>query len=249
MERIALISDIHGNLPAIQSVAQELKVQNIDKVICLGDMIGKGPNSAETLDVCREISDMVIMGNWEKFIGNNPTPGDVNWVEVLGKERLEYIKTLPETIGFYLSGKYVRLFHAHPHDLFKRVFSTSPLEERLEMFEIPKLGREECETCESDIVGYGDIHGAFIETINGGKTLFNTGSIGNACDYLPMASYVILEGNYGSKEPGNFGIQFCRVEYDTIKAANQAFHSNIPQKEAYIQEVKTGVYCIDRNKQ
>ncbi|TCT14943.1 protein phosphatase [Natranaerovirga pectinivora] len=248
MERIAIISDIHGNLPALEAVLDDIKEKEISRIICLGDMIGKGPSSLETLDICRDVSDIVIMGNWEKFVSNNPNPGDINWINELGQDRLEYIKNLPESIGFYLSGKYIRLFHAHPHNVFKRVFSNSKLEERLEMFDIPKISRVDNVNCESDIVGYGDIHGAFIDTLIGGKTLFNVGSVGNPCDHITMASYVIIEGNYASKVLGNIGIQLCRVNYNIEKATMDAKDSNIPFKKEYIKELQTAIYCNERKK-
>lgn len=49
MERIAVISDIHGNLPALEAVLKDIKKQNIERIYCLGDLAGKGPSPAEVV--------------------------------------------------------------------------------------------------------------------------------------------------------------------------------------------------------
>ncbi len=53
-KRIALISDIHGNLEALESILEDIKTKNIDEIICLGDTIAIGPNSKECIDLLIE---------------------------------------------------------------------------------------------------------------------------------------------------------------------------------------------------
>ncbi|SKC84889.1 metallophosphoesterase family protein [Maledivibacter halophilus] len=243
MEKIAIISDIHGNLPAIEAVLKDIRMRSANKIVCLGDIVGKGPNSAEAIDICKRECDIIVLGNWDKYLAYNNNHGIIEWHrKQIGKERLEYFKSLPEAVGFYLSGRYVRLFHAHPHDVFKRVWQSSSIEERKEMFEVPKINSKDSHKCKSDIVGYGDIHGSFIETLSGGKILFNVGSVGNPCDHITLASYVILEGDFDSKKISSFSIQFQRVEYDIKLAIDQAKKSSLPMSEIYIKELSTAVY-------
>lgn len=247
MDKIAIISDIHGNLPALYAVLEDLKMRSVNKIICLGDMIGKGPNSREVIDICKKECDAIVLGNWDKFVANNNKPGNIEWHRnQIGEERLEYIKELPEAVGFYLSGRYVRLFHAHPHDVFKRVWKSSPVEEKNIMFEVPQIITVDTDSCKSDIVGYGDIHGSFIETLHGGKILFNVGSVGNPCDHITMASYVVLEGILDSKDISSFSVQFQRVAYDIDLAIEYAKNSSLPTSEIYIQELTTAVYSSNR---
>jgi len=73
MEKIVIISDIHGNLPAIEAVLEDIRMQSIDKIICLGDMVGKGPNSAEVIDICRRECDVIVLGNWDRYLANMST--------------------------------------------------------------------------------------------------------------------------------------------------------------------------------
>lgn len=243
MEKVAIISDIHGNLPALDAVLKDIKMRSVDKIICLGDMVGKGPNSAEVIDICKKECAVNVVGNWDKYLANNTRPSNIEWYRnQIGKDRLEYLKNLPEAVGFYLSGKYVRLFHAHPHDVFKRLWKSSPVEEKIRMFDIPKIKCIDTNVCESDIVGYGDIHGSFTETLNGGKILFNVGSVGNPCDHITMASYVILEGKLDCTKASNFSVQFQRVVYDIELAIEHANNSSLPNAKIYIKELKTAVY-------
>lgn len=248
MTKIAIISDIHGNKPALEAVFKDIELNGADKIICLGDIVGKGANFSDVIDMCREKCDTVITGNWDRFL-SDPLSKHGQWYrERIPKDRLEYLAGLPETISFYLSGKYVRLFHAHPHDLFSRVQNFSPVEDKLGMFEIPKLKRAvDDEERESDIVGYGDVHEAYVKYLKGTKILFNVGSVGTPYDNTPMPSYVILEGNYGGREVSNFSISFHRVEYDRELAIKQAIEVDLPKIDVYIQETRTGTYLRKNN--
>ena len=68
MDKIAVISDIHGNIPALESVLQDIKLRGIERVVCLGDLVGKGPHSSEVIEIIRKECEGVVMGNWDDFI-------------------------------------------------------------------------------------------------------------------------------------------------------------------------------------
>ena len=111
-------------------------------------------------------------------------------------ERIEYLGSLFHSAELQISGKLVRLFHAHPLH-FNRYFPDSPIEQRLELFHYdqrgPGIKRQ------ADVAIYGDIHIPYLQTLNG-KILVNTDSVGNPLD-IKQASYVILEGEEcGDKE-------------------------------------------------
>ena len=245
LDQIAIISDIHGNLPALEAVLEDIKDKGISQIICLGDMIGKGPHSMEVLEQCLDHCHVIIKGNWEEFI-SDPQTKETDFIKFyrdqLGDHYLSLIRNLPGVTGFWLSGKCIRLFHANPHSVFRRVYQTSPLSERLALFEVPQLPSTEALTLKSDVVGYGDIHEGYLQHIDQGRMIFNVGSVGNSCDFIPMAAYVILEGKLHSQEEADFSIQFCRVKYDREKAISQALASKMPDQEAYINEIKTGCY-------
>lgn len=90
------------------------------------------------------------------------------------------------------------------------------------------------------VVGYGDIHAAYIE-VDDGRTLFNVGSVGNPLDE-PVPSYAILEGVPDEPGPAPFGLQIVRVPYDAEKEIAVATRLGMPETEPYARELRTAVY-------
>mgnify|MGYP000102431524 CR=1 FL=1 len=235
MDKIAIISDIHGNIPALEAVLRDIKSRDIETIYCLGDLAGKGPSSAAAVDSIREHCEVVIKGNWDYFMTERNDEALIWHQDRLGEERLEYMRGLPLYAEFYMSGKLIRLCHASPNDLFHRVYLFTENEQRMKLFMPTKTSKEE-----ADVVGYGDIHGAHIDIFNG-KTIFNVGSVGNPLD-IPQSSYAIIEGIYGSKEQSPFTIALVRVLYNIEEAVNQAMETDMPDKQEYINELRTAIY-------
>ena len=67
-ERIALISDVHGNLTALEAVLADIEGRGIKRIFNLGDYVGKGPRGQEVVDRCRERCEVNILGNWDDFL-------------------------------------------------------------------------------------------------------------------------------------------------------------------------------------
>jgi protein phosphatase len=240
MEKIAIISDIHGNMPAFETVFKDIRKRDIKRIFCLGDLAGKGPHGEKAVDICRETCEAVTMGNWDFTIaeGDGPAFLELPWHrERLGAKRLDYLKNLPYSIDFYLSGRKVRLFHASQKGVFHRVQSFGPEEAHQAMFTNTDFTGD---GFLPDTVGYGDIHHTFYKS-HDGKVLFNAGSVGNALDE-PTAAYIILEGNYGEKEKSYFSIQIIRLPYDIELAIRYAQEEEMPGIEPYAAELRTAVY-------
>ena len=240
MDKLAIIADLHGNIPAVEAVLADIEQRNIQKLYVLGDLVGKGPYSDKTVDLIRSLDATVIRGNWDDSFRKEINDPLFQWyVQQLGPERIEYLINLPVNTQFYLSGRLVRLFHSSQDSLYHRVYPMSPVEELASMFENHELvGGLEGPTPE--IVGYADIHHAFITTIKG-KILFNTGSVGNSLD-INEPSYVILEGRYGSTEKSSYSINFVRVPYDIEAAVRQAEESGMPYLAEFVNELRTARY-------
>lgn len=236
MERIAIISDIHGNLPALEAVLEDIYIRGISRIFCLGDLSGKGPSSAEAVDKIREHCEVVIKGNWDYFMTEIHDNEILKWhQDKLGAERLEYLKGLPIYKEFYISGKLLRLCHASPNDLFHRVYLSTAESERIKLF-APTATLD----VEADVIGYGDIHGAHIDNFRG-KTIFNVGSVGNPLE-ITQASYGIIEGRLNERDKSSFSITLVRVPYDIDLAIRQAELADMPNTEEYIKELRTAVY-------
>lgn len=236
MDRIAIISDIHGNIPALEAVLADIKSRGVDRIMCLGDLVGKGPGTVTAVDMIKENCEVVLKGNWDLLVSEDNNRSYLNWHrDKLRQDQIKYLRSLPTYVDFYFSGKLVRLSHAASDDVFRRVRLSSTVEEKESLFQPPNGIGKVC-----DIFIYGDLHGVFQENL-GTNTLINIGSVGNPLD-VTMCSYIIIEGNYEDTNQSAFSVSFIRVPYDIDKAVSQAFNSDMPGIGEYVKELRTGVY-------
>lgn len=104
--KVAIFSDIHGNLQALEKIIEDIKKQNIDKIICLGDVIGIGPNPRECLEAVINNEIEMILGNHELYYlyGTKIEEDEINhhnWIkEQLNEECYKYLKQQPLKIEF-----------------------------------------------------------------------------------------------------------------------------------------------------
>lgn len=167
MEKIAIISDIHGNLPALEAVLHDIKRRGLTRIVCLGDLVGKGPSSAEVVDLLKLTCEAVVQGNWDLGITMpQELPAGLWQQQSLGDERLAYLKQLPFSIDVMLGGKHIRLFHASAQSVFHRLRREASKKERLAMFENTEMTGFPVGGKEPDIVGYGDIHIPYMLTLS-----------------------------------------------------------------------------------
>ncbi len=238
MDRIAVLSDIHGNIPALDAILHDIRSRQISRIFCLGDIVGKGPHSDQAVYICREVCELTIRGNWDDGILAATDHPTLRWHQHrLGRARLDYLAILPGTIEFVMSGKQIRLFHASQQGIYHRVHMNDTSENHQAMFtNTPFTGH----ALVPDVVGYGDIHSTYLKTFDQ-RILFNVGSVGNPLD-LTQASYAILEGQYGSTRKSPFAIQVIRVPYDVEQAIREAEEAKMPELQAYINELRTARY-------
>jgi len=245
MEQIAIISDIHGNVPALEAVINEIQKRDINRIFCLGDIIGKGPSSDIVIDICKEYCEKIVKGNHEELICSETVFGDEiykkmkEWhINKIGKKRYEFLQSLVNSIDIKMSGKNIRLFHASQIGVCNRVHRNDNKEKHLSMFENTEFTGY---LFEPKIVGYGDIHSSFIEII-GEKILFNVGSVGNPLGIDTRASFGIITGEYNSAIEDMLGLEIVKTDYDKNKAIEDAKKSDMPEIEYYINEINTGKY-------
>ena len=86
MDRIAVISDIHGNLPALKAIFKDIEENNIERIICIGDLVGKGPNCTDVIDLCKERCEVVVTGNWDRFLSKLELPEDLWYQKRMGED-------------------------------------------------------------------------------------------------------------------------------------------------------------------
>ena len=224
--RRALISDIHGNLEALQAVLEDIRNQNVAQIICLGDIIGYGPNPCECLDEVIRRCPITILGNHDQAAlfdpdGFNPValqavywtrdqlengaagPSQVN-------RRWDFLGELPRT---YNEGSFLFLHgspreptneYVFPEDVYNQR-KMDALFDRIELYcfqghtHIPGIftaGRDFVPPEECD----------YEYALTGEKTMFNVGSVGQPRDNDPRACYVVVDDDESR-------VTYRRVEY------------------------------------
>ena len=136
--RIAFISDIHGNFTALQAVLVDIKSQNIDQIICLGDVVTLGPQPREVLNTLRALNCVLVKGNHdaavldpeeaEKFEITEHLIPDLYWCrEQLTLDDLNYIDAFRSTYEIKLpNGVTILCFHGSPLSTTDLIQSTTP---------------------------------------------------------------------------------------------------------------------------
>lgn len=263
MEKIAIISDVHGNITALDAVLEDIKKRNIKRIFSLGDSVVKCPNPDLVIDKLREVCEVIILGNCDYSIAR-PEVKDKHWWtrEKIGEERADFLYHLPIYHEFYLSGHFIRLFHASPFGLdniYNPTFSNKgtaysgiELNSPEELFENTEFLGKTKDDKVPDIVGYGHIHTPCLFRVKN-KTVFNPGSVGvpvemlnsdindNSNKFSTFASYIILEGNYNSYELSSISFNLVRVPYDIEKEVELIKNSDIPNQEAIINNLRGAI--------
>ncbi len=97
--KIAIISDIHGNKTALEAVLKDIRLRKIERIFCLGDLIGKGPRGSECIELIQKNCERVVRGNWDVFI-QSPTDNEfIQWFkDRLTEKDYQYLSLLPFNI-------------------------------------------------------------------------------------------------------------------------------------------------------
>ena len=104
MGKIAIFSDVHGNITALNAVLDDINKRNIDKIICLGDCVTKCVHSDLVIDKVREVCDVVLMGNCDYSISRPIAKERGFWTtKLIGDERAKFLANLPISYEFYMS--------------------------------------------------------------------------------------------------------------------------------------------------
>lgn len=218
--RIAFISDIHGNLTALEAVLADIKKQGADQTICLGDTISLGPQPLETLNTLRELNSIYIMGNHDEAIldpekalkleiTEHLVP-DLYWCrEQLTTDDFDFIKSFENTHEIlFPNGVQLLAFHGSPVSTTDIIQATTSAETLDEYFDGQSA---------SVFIG-GHSHIQMFRRY-GKKIILNSGSVGNAFEFafspgnpprlLPWAEYAIVDQSGNSLD-----VDLRRVYFD-----------------------------------
>ena len=222
--KIAILSDIHGNLTALNSVMDDIQKNKCDKTFFLGDYVLAGPEPAATIDYCMHISTYdnteMIQGNTDKMIveysdeifnslQENGAPIMANAlkddVSILNDTQKEFLKNLPAQKEIEIEGVKLLLVHGSPRRNNEDILPDTP----------PKEVEEMVKDTDATIILCGHTHiPCGFQTVTR-KTVINVGSVGRPFTEQPKSCYLILDIN-----DGKFTIEHKFVRYDNKKAAD-----------------------------
>lgn len=225
--KITVLSDIHGNLPALEAVLRHARGQGAtDTILNLGDVTGYGPNPDEIVRWTRGAHITSILGNYDKKVLSKKHRQE-GWVRVknadkramfawtyknLSKQSRKRLKTFPETRRMDLGGFRLLMTHGSPASINEHVGPDTPKKRLAELSEM----------VEADIVLFGHSHLSFNREVNGVRFV-NPGSVGRPDDGDPRASYAILEF-----QDGHLAVHHFRVAYNLMAAVNAIRQTGLP---------------------
>ena len=222
--KIAVISDIHSNVYALNEVLKDIKNRNIDMIVCTGDLVGYGTRPNEVIETLRNEKILTIMGNYDDAIGNfkivcgcdYKDPKDTEKAslsmqftsEKTTDENKEYLRNLPKEITFTFNNKTIRFVHG----------STRLINEYLK--ENSKESEEVMKELKEDILVCGHTHIPYSKYY-GNKLLVNAGSVGTPKTNSPNANYVIIDIK------SSVAVEIIEVPYDFEKIAKEIEENEI----------------------
>jgi predicted phosphodiesterase len=222
--RLAVVSDVHGNLVALEAVLDDLERERPDVVVHGGDLALFGPRPAECIDAIRERGWPGVLGNTDEMLWTGPPPGlpvpieSIDWTATeVGQERLDWLKQQPME---WRMDDQVALVHAAPGDLWKGARSDAPDAELDSVYR--PLGAAGAVYCH--------IHRPFVRHLDG-LTVANSGSVSISLDGDWRASYLLIE----DLEPS-----VRRIEYDLGRAVADVLASTNPSREWIANRMRTG---------
>jgi putative phosphoesterase len=228
MQRVAVITDIHANLPALQAALARIDELSVDATYCGGDLVGYGPHPNEVCALIAERGIPTIYGNYDYAIARDLTdcgcayitPHDrelgqrsVDWTLAhTDQASKDFMHGLPFDLRFAVGDAAVHLVHGSPRKVNEYLFEDKParLYERLAAAE------------DADALVFGHTHRPWVEDY-GGVRFVNCGSVGKPKDGDPRAAFAVLEAT-------SDGVLATieRVAYDAGAVAREVEEAGLP---------------------
>jgi putative phosphoesterase len=227
-DRVAVITDIHGNLPALEAALARIEALGIEGVYCGGDLVGYGPHPNEVCALIRERAIPTIYGNYDYAIARDlddcgcayVTPHDreigqrsVEWTlaHTDGATK-DFMRELPFDLRFVVGATSIHLVHGSPRKVNEYLFEDKParLYERLAADEV------------ADVLVFGHTHKPWVRE-HGGVLFVNCGSVGKPKDGDPRGAFAVLDAGAGRLE-----VSIERVAYDADAVADQVRAAGLP---------------------
>lgn len=233
MTRLAVFSDLHANLPAMQVVRTDIEGQTLDGVYCLGDLGGYASQPNEVQDEVEWMGCPTVMGNYDENVGNDGEDCGCHYVKPFDIEmsnisflwtrehtspvHKQWLRQLPREIRLEVEGKRILLCHGSPRDTTEYLF-----EDRSDAYlrQFTHSGKADAQ---ADVIVFGHTHVPFHRVVDG-VHFINTGSVGRPKDGDPRAGYCLL--TITAEEVKSEQI---RLAYDVEVAASRLVEAGLPR--------------------
>jgi putative phosphoesterase len=208
---IGVVSDVHGNLPALEAVLADMP--DVEQLVCAGDVVGYNPWHADCVELLREREALTVMGNHDRAVASGSTSG-FNGMARAGVEHARE-QLSPDAVG-WLAGLPderrlgdLAVVHGHPEAPDRYTYPES--------FSPSLLGEER-------VLVLGHTHVQGHRVFDEGVVL-NPGSVGQPRDGDPRAAYALLEST-----DGEYSVSERRVEYDVDRVIEAVAETGLPER-------------------
>jgi putative phosphoesterase len=230
--RMAIFSDVHSNLPALEAVLADIKGAGVDERYVLGDLVGYSPWPNEVLERLRTEQIPVVMGNYDDGTGFDRQDCGCAYVNAAEKalgdasfewtkahtsaENKAYLRSLSPEIRFTVEEHRFLLVHGSPRRINEYLYEDKP----------DATFARIAEGANADVLVCGHTHRPYDKTVAGTRFV-NVGSAGKPKDGDPRACWTFVETN-----PDGISVEFRRVPYDVEAAARAIEASALPDEFA-----------------
>lgn len=224
MLKLAIVSDIHGNHDAFQQVLEDIDMQQVDQIVCLGDCVGYGPEPEQVIAEVRKRQISTVMGNHELALIDDK---QLNWFnplacqslrktrKMLSAESMDFILRLPSSL--IMAGAYC--VHGYPPDSARTYLFQKSIRDLAETFDT--MNETICfvgHTHNLDLIRFDGrrvdhlpLDPGTVELDPGRKYIVNIGSVGQPRDGNNNAKYVVWE-----PEAHRLDLRFVRYDIATV---------------------------------
>ncbi|EKD26681.1 MAG: Metallophosphoesterase [uncultured bacterium] len=231
--RYALISDVHSNLEALEAVLSDISKRHVDKIICLGDIVGYGASPRECINLVKKNCNAILLGNHDYAVGggvsleyfNDNARKAVEWTrKFIDEEDVNFLSSLPsilkeERTCFAHGTLHSPLEWGYILDEYQALLSFSEMYENNVCF----IGHSHI-----PIAFQMDLHVEWmgfyhhLDILNDVKYIINVGSVGQPRDGISDSAYAIYDAE-------KFSVDLIRVNYDIKTAQKKIINAGLPK--------------------
>jgi putative phosphoesterase len=212
--RIAVLADVHANLPALQVVLNDATALGCETIWCAGDIVGRGPHPNEVVSEIRSLDIPIVQGNWDEAVGMDRAQPGVIWAgpdteaqgiasltwtaRRISEDHRTWLRQLPANLRFTAEERSVLLFHGSPLRQNEYLWSDRPSRT------FARVAADESD----DLLCFGHTHETFHRLV-GRSHFVNAGSVGCGSPEDGRAQYAVID-----LTPEDVQVNFRAIAYD-----------------------------------